>query len=211
MASSRQVARPVVSNLDLVERLVLSVLLGLLAARMVPAVLADANHLNGLLLLSETLAVVFIVFRRPARDISHRAFDWVIGFAGTLAPLLAMPAEGPPVIPITWCALLMIGGLCLQIAAKLTLRRSYGVVAANRGVKVSGPYRFVRHPMYAGYTLTHWALLLSGPNLWNFAVYSLALGLFVTRVVAEERVLRRDPAYQAFAARVPWRLVPFVF
>jgi protein-S-isoprenylcysteine O-methyltransferase Ste14 len=105
----------------------------------------------------------------------------------------------------------MISGFVLQLSAKLTLRRSFGVVAANRGVKASGPYRLIRHPMYAGYALTHVGFLLAGPTLWNLAIYGTTLTIAVRRIIAEERVLRLDPVYQSLTTRVRYRLLPFVF
>ncbi len=38
-----------------------------------------------------------------------------------------------------------------SVFRKVLLGLSFGVVAANRGVKIGGPYSFIRHPMYAGY------------------------------------------------------------
>lgn len=105
----------------------------------------------------------------------------------------------------------MVTGFVLQLSAKLTLRRSFGVVAANRGIKASGPYRFVRHPMYAGYTLTQIGFLLSGPALWNFAIYGLTLFIACRRIIAEERVLGEDEAYKSLVEKVPYRLLPGVF
>jgi len=99
----------------------------------------------------------------------------------------------------------------LQISAKVILGLGFGIIAANRGVKSLGPYRFVRHPMYAGYTLTHIGLLLAMPSLTNAALYSLALGLQISRIYREERILRLDPIYREFASRVRYRLVPYVF
>ena len=46
---------------------------------------------------------------------------------------------------------------------KITLGRSFGVVPANRGVVVGGPYNFVRHPIYTGYLITHVAFLVANP------------------------------------------------
>ena len=40
----------------------------------------------------------------------------------------------------------MLIGLYVQISGKLILGRSFGLIAANRGIKVAGPYRIVRHP-----------------------------------------------------------------
>ena len=105
----------------------------------------------------------------------------------------------------------MIAGFALQLSAKLTLRRSFGVVAANRGVKANGPYRLIRHPMYAGYALTHIGFLLAGPTLWNLAIYITVLTIAVRRIVAEERVLREDAAYRALVEKVRYRLLPWVF
>ena len=45
-------------------------------------------------------------------------------------------------------------GLAVVIVGKMTLGRSFGVVPANRGVVVGGPYRLVRHPIYTGYLIT---------------------------------------------------------
>jgi protein-S-isoprenylcysteine O-methyltransferase Ste14 len=198
-------------DLDLIEKIVVALLLGLMAGRMLPSVIEAANYLNLLLFISEAVVVFFVVFRRRAAAISHRTFDWFLGFAGTFMPLLAMPAHGEPVIPVVYCVILMLSGLCVQLAAKLTLRRSFGLVAANRGVKITGPYRLIRHPMYAGYVLTHLGFLMFGPNLWNLGVYSVAFSLFVARILAEERMLGQDPAYQEFSGKVPYRLLPLVF
>ena len=109
------------------------------------------------------------------------------------------------------CFLAMLLGFLLQISAKLVLRRSFGLVAASRGVKIGGPYRLIRHPMYAGYLLTHVGFFLAHPSSWNFAVNSTALAAQCLRLLAEERLLREDPVYAAFMAKTGYRLVPLVF
>lgn len=198
-------------DLDLVEKFVVAAFMALLAARLVPAAVATAALPILLLLISESVVVLFILLRRRTRDISRRPADWLVGLAGTLLPLLAIAPEGAPIAPVATCVALMLAGFLLQLAAKLTLRRSFGVVAANRGVKASGPYRLVRHPMYAGYALTHVGFLLAGPTLWNLAIYGGTLAIQIRRILAEERVLNQDPAYRALAAKVRHRLLPLVF
>lgn len=196
---------------DLVEKIVVVLLLGTLAARMIPATLADGHYQNWLLLLAEGCVALFVLFRRGTTNISLRPGDWLLGFAGTFVALLVMPASDKAFAPVALCSLLMIAGLLIQLSAKFTLRRSFGVIAANRGVKASGPYRFVRHPMYAGYTLTHIGFLLSGPTWWNCLIYGVVLALNIGRIVAEERVLLADPAYQQVCAKVRYRLFPFIY
>jgi protein-S-isoprenylcysteine O-methyltransferase Ste14 len=198
-------------RLDLLEKVVVTAFWGLMCARLLSAVVETGAYLSILLLMSEALVVLLILLRRSTTAISKRGFDWFFGFAGTLMPLCALPAEGEPVVPIALCAILMVGGFGLNLAAKLTLLRSFGVIAANRGVKIGGPYRLVRHPMYAGYMLTQLGFLLSGPNAWNACVYAVAFGLQVMRILAEERILNQDPAYREMSVRVRYRLAPFVF
>ena len=198
-------------DLDLVEKFLVAAFMVVLAARLVPVVIATGALPPLFLLISEGVVVLFILLRRPTRDISRRGQDWLLGLAGTLLPLLAIAPQGAPLLPIRICEAIMIAGFALQLSAKLTLRRSFGVVAANRGVKASGPYRLVRHPMYAGYALTHIGFLLAGPTLWNLAIYAAVLTIAVRRIVAEERVLREDAAYRALAEKVRYRLLPLVF
>jgi protein-S-isoprenylcysteine O-methyltransferase Ste14 len=198
-------------DLDLVEKALVASFMAFLALRLVPQAMASLAAPILLLLASESVVVLFILLRRPTRDISRRPADWALGLAGTLLPLTAIAPQGTPIAPIALCVGLMGAGFLLQLWAKLTLRRSFGVVAANRGVKASGPYRLVRHPMYAGYALTHVGFLLSGPALWNLAVYGVTLTIAIRRILAEERVLMEDPAYRALAEKCRYRLVPGVF
>ena len=151
-----------------------------------------------------------LLLRRPATAVSWRAGDWALAIGTAVPPLLV--ANGSDMLaPAGLGVLLMLAGMALQISAKLTLRRSFGIIAANRGVKATGPYRFVRHPMYAGYLVTQVGFLLLNPTAWNASVYAVALACQVARLLAEERLLGRDPAYRALMSAVRYRLVPGIF
>lgn len=104
-----------------------------------------------------------------------------------------------------------LAGLLVQISGKLALWRRFGLVRANRGVKTGGLYRFVRQPIYAGYTLTHIGFLIGFPSLQNSLLYAAVLAIKIARLTREEGVLQRDPAYQAYATRVRYRLLPGAF
>ncbi len=81
-------------------------------------------------------------------------------------------------------------------------------MAAARGVMSKGLCRWVRHPMYEGYLLSHIGYLLLAPSLWNALVYAAVWGFLGARIFAEERMLFEDPAYAEYAEKVPWRLLP---
>jgi protein-S-isoprenylcysteine O-methyltransferase Ste14 len=108
-------------------------------------------------------------------------------------------------------ALLSAVGLVLVVLGKMTLGRSFGVVPANRGVVVRGPYMLVRHPIYTGYLITHAAFLLAHPAPWNLSILLVADTALVLRALMEERVLSADASYRQYCQRVGWHLVPGVF
>jgi protein-S-isoprenylcysteine O-methyltransferase Ste14 len=161
---------------------------------------------NLMLLVSECLIAAFVLFRRPGLTVSDpRA--WLVAAVGSFAPLLVVP-DGVMLTPVFISASMMSTGITLSMAAKLTLRRSFGIVAANRGVQVVGPYGLVRHPMYLGYLATHVGFVLLQCSIWNVAVYSICWVAMVFRIGAEESVLRLDPEYRAYSERVRFRLIP---
>lgn len=164
-----------------------------------------------LLVLAETIPVLMVFARGPSPTLSQKPSDWLFGIAGATMPLLAIAPAPTPLAPVALCIILMSTGIAIQVGAKLFLGRSFGIVAANRGVKVTGPYRVVRHPMYAGYTMTHIGFLMMFPYWQNFVIYAVAFALQVVRILREERVLSQDPNYHEFAQKVRWRLLPGVF
>jgi protein-S-isoprenylcysteine O-methyltransferase Ste14 len=202
---------PVERALDTVERGGLALLFGAMLWSFLQSWLETGNPATMILIVSEGSALTFALIRRFTSDVSLRPLDWIIALLGTTAPLLARPVGGDALLPLFICVPMMVMGFVVQISAKLTLRRSFGAVPANRGVKIGGPYRVVRHPMYAGYCLTHIGFLLTNPSAWNATIYAFAFALQVSRIFAEERVLSRDPSYRNFVVSVPYRLAPGVF
>lgn len=209
MFSFRNVNRALV--LDMVERIIVCGWYGFFATRFLIVFIATLDPTTLLLVISESTVVAFTLFRRPVTTISMKPMDWLLAMGGTIAPLSAMPTGGAPLVSMVLCGLMMIAGLAFQIWAKLTLRRRFGIVAANRGVQAKGPYALVRHPMYAGYTLTEIGFVLAHPSLWNAVVYAAAFAFQVSRLLVEERYLSKDPAYLELKKTVRYRLIPGVF
>ena len=189
----------------------MAVLFGNFAWKMLTAGIATFQLNLMLLFVGEVMPVIFVLLRPPSATLSQQPMDWALAIMGTSAGLLAMPAEVLPLAPATVCMAIIVVGLSLQVGAKMTLGFSYGMVAANRGVKVLGPYRFVRHPIYAGYTIGHIGGLLAMPSLANAWLYTAALALQISRIFCEERVLKEDAEYRAYATRVRYRLLPGIF
>lgn len=188
----------------LAERVVLIILAGMVIWRLIP-VLGLHPHVL-LLLASEVSAVVFLVFQRKGTW-SASFYTTFIAFAGTGASLLVFP-EGEMLAPDWVTAPLIWTGTAIALAAKLSLRRSFGLIPANRGVKSGGAYRFVRHPMYTGYVLNHIGFMLLFFSFWNVAIYAITWVLLYLRAIEEEKFLLQDPLYVDYAKSVKARIVP---
>ena len=201
--------KPIARVFDLIEQVALVLLYACLVYRLLPSEFTATSWYPLILLVSEGIGAVVLLLRRRTDSISLNPGDWLIAAAATYF-VLAVAKGGTPIAP-TPALILMLSGLCIQVGAKLTLLRSFGLVAAPRGLVLKGVYSHVRHPMYAGYLLSHIGFLLWAPTLWNLAVYTVAWSCMIARIYAEERVLGEDPEYQAYMSRVRYRLIPFVF
>ena len=165
-----------------------------------------SHPLRILLAISEALVVAFIIIRKPGAG-ATAPYPLIVAFIGTAMPLLVRPTD-MAVAPALLTGLMMGVGLIITIWAKLALNRSFGLVAANRGVKQGGPYRMVRHPMYLGYFITQVGFLLSSFSTENFVIYIGAWLFQILRILEEEKFLRKDEQYRDFMQRVPRRVVP---
>ncbi len=195
-------------GLDWGERVLLVFLYVLLVQRLWPSL--GNSPVNALLIVAETIVVGFVICRRQTSAITKNPADWLMALGGTLPPLL-FHAGGPHLISPFVAGMVMTFGILVQVSAKFFLRRSFGIAAANRGVKMGGPYMLVRHPMYLGYAIT-WAGFLSVNALWtNIALVLFALMMQIVRILIEERLLKTDPAYSAYMARVRYRTIPGIF
>jgi protein-S-isoprenylcysteine O-methyltransferase Ste14 len=185
----------------------------LLSATFLNAILSRAADQPYLLLLaiSETLPVVLIIIRRPG-EMVMKPFPWLLALVGTAAPLLVRPTTGGmELLSEGYAGLLMTCGVGLNLAAKISLWRSFGLAPANRGIRVGGPYRLIRHPMYLGYFLTQVGFLLANLSIGNIIKYLITWTVQLLRIREEEKFLLKDENYRELAKRVRFRLVPGIY
>jgi protein-S-isoprenylcysteine O-methyltransferase Ste14 len=162
-----------------------------------------------LLVFLEVLIASLFVARRDAEKTSYRAAPFLVTVFGIYLPLLLRPVPGA--LDGVLATAFQVGGSIAAVLAAASLNRSFGLLPAYRGVKDSGAYRIVRHPLYASYLLMHLGYVLNNPSAWNVAVLAAAIPFQLARVVYEEQLLARYPSYRNYRARTRWRLVPFVF
>ncbi len=164
-----------------------------------------------ILAFQELLIVGLAITRRHSVEESRSVWDWAVAALGTAAPLL-LRGEGLQIAQLEPIGIgVQILGTSLATVAVWSLGRSFGIVAANRGVRTAGFYRFVRHPLYGSYLVGYVGFLLSSLSVMNLLMILVAAGCQYLRAVAEERILLRDPEYQAYAQQVRYRFIPYLF
>jgi protein-S-isoprenylcysteine O-methyltransferase Ste14/uncharacterized membrane protein (UPF0127 family) len=157
----------------------------------------------------EAIMVALFVVRRRSWATSDRPLDWFLGIVGTFVPLLLRPTRRLETLGLG--APLQIGGLLVVLTGLVFLGRSLGVVAADRGLKTTGPYGLVRHPMYVGYVLGYAGYVVSHPSLSNALLVAVTIAALYGRAIVEERFLVRRATYRQYRTQVPWRFVPGVY
>ena len=87
-------------------------------------------------------------------------------------------------------------------------------IQTDRGHVVcdTGPYRFVRHPGYAGNILPLFGIVLALSSVWTLIPAAVATIITVIRTVLEDQTLQDElPGYRDYAQRVRYRLIPGIY
>lgn len=160
-------------------------------------------------LIYQLMALTLFLARRNVVTFSSKISDYVYTLIALGSPMLFRPVIGARFSIVGEA--LQFGGAVLVMGAFLSLNRSFGIAPENRGIKTTGMYRIVRHPMYLGYVLTETGFVLNNLSFFNVFVFATFVFFLVLRLQSEEGLLRQDPAYEAYTQKSPWKLVPFVF
>lgn len=108
---------------------------------------------------------------------------------------------------------LQVAAILLMIWARITFGLRSFHYAANPtegGLVTTGPYRFVRHPIYAAILLFVWTGVAANWSLRAAALGLLATAMTFLRMIFEERLVReRYPEYADYARRTR-RVIPYI-
>jgi protein-S-isoprenylcysteine O-methyltransferase Ste14 len=189
----------------------LVVVSGLFAYFHAAHVVVDGSYTSLFFAIEQAILVVLFLGRRRSTATSTRPFDWVTATLGGWLPLATQPVGDGLGLATVSGSLIQVAGLSLTIVSFLTLGKSFGVVAANRGLKVHGPYRVVRHPIYLSHTVTQIGFLVANYHPLNFTILAAVWICQLLRIRAEERVLTETADYATYRGRVRWRLIPGLY
>jgi protein-S-isoprenylcysteine O-methyltransferase Ste14 len=159
-----------------------------------------------LLTLQSVLVVNRLVQRREAR--AEAPWIWrLMAWTSALMPLAVRPNEVALVPP--WASGALIGlGMVLALWALASLGPSFGIAPADRGLVNGGPYRWLRHPAYAGELISVVGYVLRNMCPWNLGLILLLAASLVARIQTEEELIK---GYDCYAEQVRWRLLPGIW
>lgn len=152
--------------------------------------------------------LIFALKRRPAKEVDIHFFSWLFTFAGTLLPILALPSSTKGFFLGYF---LQTFGIIISIVGICSLNKSFGLLAANRGIVTSGLFKFVRHPLYFSYSVSILGFVLNNCNFYNVFLFSTHFFCQIQRIKYEEKILAKDPKYRSYMTNTKYRLIPYVY
>lgn len=158
---------------------------------------------------------------QPDQPAADKKIIWAFG-AANLIWLIAMglderfhPSRMPLALQALGLALLILSSFFIAwVFRENAFAAAVVKVQSERGHRVisSGPYAFVRHPMYSGGVLFLVGMALLLGSWWGLVMSPIFAVIFAIRTRVEETTLISGlPGYADYAARVRYRLVPGVW
>ena len=127
-------------------------------------------------------------------------------FNGPSMPFLTVyPGIGLFTVAATLITWVLVKNPHAESSVRIQKDRGHTVVA-------SGPYRFVRHPMYVGLILLHASMALILGSMWTLTLAALIAILFLWRTALEDQTLRQElPGYEEYTTVTRYRLMPGIW
>jgi protein-S-isoprenylcysteine O-methyltransferase Ste14 len=113
-----------------------------------------------------------------------------------------------------FCQALVLAGLLITFWVMASNSFASRIIEVERGQCVisTGPYRWVRHPMYFGAMIVLLFTPLGLGSYWALPAFALVIPFIVLRLLGEERILRQElPGYAEYCLRTRFRLFPLVW
>jgi protein-S-isoprenylcysteine O-methyltransferase Ste14 len=158
------------------------------------------------------LLALLIVTRPPATAQADGLLPRIAAFVGTYLPwtitFFGKSEQALPNLASTACVLV---GMIMMLVTVRHLGRSFSLVPQARSVVQTGPYRWIKHPLYLAEEIAILGVVLQYLTPVTVIVFVLHIGVQVCRIIYEEDLLRRNcPEYSGYEAS-RWRLIPCIW
>ncbi|MGX0993247.1 methyltransferase family protein [Bradyrhizobium diazoefficiens] len=158
------------------------------------------------------LLALLTMTRSPAKAQADGVLPRIAAFVGTYMPwtiaFFGKSDQALPNLASTACVLI---GMIMMLITIRHLGRSFSLVPQARNVVQTGPYRWIKHPLYLAEEIAVLGVVLRNPTPLTAVLLVLHIGVQVCRILYEEDLLRRNcPEYSSYEAS-RWRVVPYVW
>jgi protein-S-isoprenylcysteine O-methyltransferase Ste14 len=146
--------------------------------------------------------ILLLLHRKPNRisPFLQRLTAWV----SALLPLVIRIEGTVPLLN----RVISMAGVAIAIWTLVVLGKSFDVSPADRGLVNRGPYRLVRHPMYASELFSVLAIVVVDLSIRNLLLTFALVATLVLRIRWEEKIIS---GYESYAFEVRSRLLPGVW
>ncbi len=156
---------------------------------------------------------LLILTRPPAQSAAAGVWPRLAALIGTYLPwsITFMPADGGvgPNLLSSGC---VTGGMILVIVTVLHLGRSFSLAPQARAVVRTGPYRWIRHPLYLAEEIAVFGVVLQVLSPLTLTIFLTHIAVQIGRIHYEEHLLGQTlPEYQRYGQDARWRLIPGIW
>ncbi|WP_338831746.1 methyltransferase family protein [Bradyrhizobium sp. 27S5] len=155
---------------------------------------------------------LLVMTRPPAKAHADGLLPRVAAFAGTYMPwTIGFFGETDKALPNLASTVCVLAGMMMMLVTIRHLGKSFSLVPQARSVVQTGPYRWIKHPLYLAEEIAVFGVVLKSFSSVTLALFVLHIGVQVCRIHYEEDLLRRSfPEYASYEAS-RWRLIPYVW
>lgn len=158
------------------------------------------------------ILALLIMTRAPAKAHAEGLLPRMTAFVGTYLPwsISFFGKTDQALLNLASAACVLIGVVMMLVTIR-HLGRSFSIVPQARSVVQTGPYRWIKHPLYLAEEISVVGVVLQHLSPLTVILLVLHAGLQVSRILYEEDLLRRTcPEYSSYEA-ARWRLVPYAW
>jgi protein-S-isoprenylcysteine O-methyltransferase Ste14 len=152
------------------------------------------------LLAHSLLAAILLILHGESSNESPLLQQFIAWCSALLPLTIHLGLEIPMMV-----RLLSLIGVVFAVWGLASLGKAFDIAPADRGLVIRGPYRFMRHPIYAGELFSVLVMTLTYLSLWNGIAILLLVVTLILRIQWEEKIIN---GYADYARHVPSRLVP---
>jgi len=158
------------------------------------------------------LLALLIMTRSPAKAQADGLLPRVAAFVGTYLPwTITFFGQTDQALPNLLSTACVLAGMIMMLVTIRHLGRSFSLVPQARSVVQTGPYRWIKHPLYFSEQIAILGVVLQYLTPVTVIVFVVHIGVQVCRILYEEDLLRRNcPEYSSYEAS-RWRLIPYVW